>query len=112
STLTCQNFNFGGGSTTCSIFDPNNGMTYSNGANTPNNLSLGSYAFTWVFPTAVTGNFNIAWSSFSGSGYTGCIAGSPTCSPTPSPEPSTLSLLAAGLFGLAATGFGRAKAAA
>lgn len=109
STLSCQNFNFGGGNTTCSVYDPINGMSYANGASTPNNLPLASYAFTWTFPTAQTGNFNIAWSSFSGSGYTGCIAGTPTCTPVSTSEPATTALLGAGLLGLLALNRRRAS---
>lgn len=110
STLDCQNFNFnhsgGGGQTTCSVYDPVNGKYYDNGASTPAHLPLASYQFTWSFPSTQTADFNIAWSSFSGSGYNGCIAGTPTCMPTPAPEASSLALtcLLLVVFGAAVVG--------
>jgi len=100
SNLTCHNFSLGGNTSTCSIFDPNDGLSYSNGTATPSNLPDGTYTFTWTFPTAVTGNFNISWASLSGSGYNACISSSPSCTPTSAPEPSSFMLLGAGLFGL------------
>ena len=97
STLTCHNFNFSsGGNTSCGIYDPNNGQTYSNGAKTPNNLSNNSYTFSWEFSGTQTGNFNIVWSSFSGSGYTGCLDSKSSCTPAV-PEPAGLLLLSAGI---------------
>ncbi len=73
----------------------------SNGCITGINLPNGIYRLDFNFSTAIaTGSsFNIAWSSFANTA-TGCIAGGTTCVVTP--EPSTISLLAAGLLGLAA----------
>lgn len=100
STLTCQNFSFGGsgggGKTSCSIFDPQNNTYYNNGAKTPNNLSLNSYKFTWTFAGTQTGNFNIAWASFSGTSYDGCLGGTSRCTPAV-PEPAGMTLLFAGI---------------
>jgi hypothetical protein len=101
STLTCQNFNFngagGGGQTSCSIFDPQNSTYYNNGAKTPDNLTLNSYKFSWTFTGAQTGNFNIAWASFSGTSYDGCLGGTSQCVPTV-PEPAGFTLLVSGLI--------------
>jgi hypothetical protein len=112
STLDCQNFNFGSGQTTCSVYDPINGQSYDNGASTPPDLPQASYQFTWDFASTQTADFNIVWSSFSGTGYNGCIAGTPQCVPA-ALEPSAITLVGVVLMAfIALAGYSRRKSVA
>ena len=105
STIRCQDFNFAGSPTSCSLYDPVNGLTYADNVASPANLTMASYAITFDFGSPMSGDFDFVWSSLSATGDTGCIAGTPTCAPVPAtPEPGGLILLGTALIVMATTG--------